>query len=169
MGHAYKLLYIFRPIVWMLVAALVVLFGKAFLKKLLNAIAIFLFAIGIIGGVYMISYFQKVLDPYYFATADEWSQCIVGSVTVICFLMCAVAYLLVGQTVDKENGKETKHKKLKQNIAGGLFTLVLPVAVMGYCLPFFFLDSVAGIIVGIIGEIIGLLILVAIIRSFKKK
>ena len=53
MEHAYKLLFIFRPVVWALIAALVVMFGNAFFKKLINAVVVFLFVIGISGGIFM--------------------------------------------------------------------------------------------------------------------
>ena len=116
MGHAYKLLFIFRPIIWALIAALVVMFGNAFFKKLLNVVVVFLFVIGIAGGIFMSNYIMEVMDPFYFATSDDYTKCIVGSVTVICILICAVAYLLLSQTIDTGNGKEIKHKDLIQGI-----------------------------------------------------
>ena len=109
------------------------------------------------------------MDPFNFSTRDDYVNCIVGSVTVICIMICGVAYLLIAQTIDTGDGRPIKHKELKEKIAGRLFGLVLPFAVMGYCLPFFFLDSVAGIVVGVIGEIVGVLILIAIMRKLGKK
>lgn len=163
MGHAYKLLFIFRPFIWFLVAMLVVAFGRCFLKKLLNGIAIFLFLLSIGGSYVLIDLINKVADPYYFATTDEWSQVIVGSVTLTCFLISALGYFLIAQTVEGKDGKVSKHANLLKGIVSWMFACMIPFAVMGYCLPFFLLDSIAGIIVGAIGEVLGFSLLVFIV------
>ncbi len=154
----------------MMVAA----FGRRFLKGLLNIIAIFLFIISI-GGCYFIDQqIKKIMDPFSFATSDDWTLCIVGTVTVICFLVCATSYMLVAREVrpEGEEGHEEKEDgviiQFLQKVCGVMLVFMLPFAVMGYCLPFFLLDSIAGIVVGVIGEGAGLALAVAIVRSVRK-
>lgn len=169
MGHSYKILYLLRPFIWFLVAGLVATFGNLFLKRLLNGVAIFLFILGI-GGVYLMTgMIQQVMDPFYFATVEEYMNCIVGSVTTVVFLVGAIGYFLTASVVKTEEGKESKYAQLKQKIAGYLMALLLPFAIMGYTLPFFLLDSIIAKCIGVIGQIGGIALAIVIIRRFNKK
>lgn len=169
MEHAYKLLFIFRPLVWAMIGCLVVALGNRFLKRLLNLISIFLFVISIGGAWVMSGYYERVADPYYEATADDWTKCIVGSVTLICFMVFAFGYMMMARGVDTGDGKAREPGRLASKLVGWMMLLMVPFAIMGYCLPFFLLDSIAGIIVGVIGECVGVLVAIKLIRSPNKK
>lgn len=168
MGHAYKLLFVFRPLVWMLVAMLVAAFGRVFFKRLVNVIAIFLLILGICGAVYMTKSIQYCLDPFNFPTTDDWMLCIVGSVTTLFFLTGALGYMLFGRLVDDEDEKASKHRELFGKIIGWMLALSLPLAIMGYSIPFFLLDNVVAYIVGILGELGGIVLMVIIIKKMKE-
>ncbi|MCQ2515505.1 MAG: hypothetical protein MJ094_01415 [Saccharofermentans sp.] len=167
MGAVHFIVALFRPIVWALVAMLVVSFGMRFLKRLLSGISIFLLILSIGGAWLMNNMLTEALDQRYL-TSDEISQLIVGNVTVIAFMVCSVGYMLAAMSVGKD-GKPSKHAKVFGNITGWMFILLIPFAVMGYSLPFFFLDSVAGIVVGIIGEVGGLILGVTVVRREIKR
>lgn len=162
MDIAHLLVTLLRPVVWGLVAIMVVAFGKVFLKRLFNIIAIFLFLISLGGAYYVGHEMTRLLDPYSFATNDDWTLCIVGTVSVICFMLAAVGYMLFAQTIDAGDGKVSKHSDLLRKIVAWMVLLIFPFAIMGYSLPFFLLDSVAGFIVGVIAESIGVIIIIVI-------
>lgn len=167
MGAVHFLVALFRPLVWGLVALVIVSFGARFLKRLLSGISIFLLVLSIGGAWLMNNMLSEALDKRYLSS-DEISQLIVGNVTVIAFLVCSVGYMLAAMSVGKD-GKPSKHAKVFGAITGWMFILLIPFAVMGYSLPFFFLDSVAGIVVGILGEIGGVVLGVTVVRREIKR
>lgn len=169
MEHAYKLLFIFRPLVWALIGCLVVALGNRFLKRLLNLISIFLFVISIGGAWVMSGYYEKVADPFCEATVDDWTMCIIGSVTLICFMVFAFGYMMMARGVDTGDGWHKEPNKIVATIVGWMITFIFPFAIMGYCLPFFLLEEPAGKVVGAIGECVGIGIAIAIIRKPSRK
>ena len=95
MGAVHFLVALFRPLVWGLVALLIVSFGARFLKRLLSGISIFLLVLSIGGAWLMNNMLSEAMDKRYLSS-DEISQLIV------------VEQFLKGREIKREKKKKSE-------------------------------------------------------------
>lgn len=166
------LLVLLRPLVIGIVVILVGVFGRKFLKRLLNGVSIFL---GIItaGGIYIsVKAVSNLIEYGSYASSDDIAKAIVAVIMTICMLFCTVLYGFLAVSSDKksaEEKKESKAWKLVQKILSKGIEFLFPFCLMGFSLPFFFMEEPAGKVVGTIIEVIGVFICVLIARRNSRK
>lgn len=148
---------ILRPVMLFLAATIVYKFGQSAFKKMLNGVVIFLTVIALLGCYMIFNLSQKVLDPYYFATYDDISQLIVGTVMVTFLLLIALGYFFVANN--------TQSNFAKHFVILG-FQLLPCLAFMGFSIPLCLLEQIAGKIIGFTIEIIALLVAIRIVRKY---
>lgn len=165
MMYGYQLVLLIQPVVWFLLAVMSVLFFITLFRRKLHVVTIFLGLLSVACIFVVDDCLKKVKESYYLATSDDMTLCIVGSVTLSCFMICEIAFLISSQWDDEKEGKESKWKHFAYTLTEWMLVFLLPFAIMGYSLPFFFLDSIAGMIVGILGELVGIFVLVKLIQK----
>lgn len=166
------LLVLLRPLVIGIVVILVGIFGRKFLKRLLNGVSIFL---GIItaGGIYIsVKAVSNLIEYGSYASSDDIAKAIIAVIMTACFLFFTVLYGFLAMTSDEkttEGEKGSKARKIVQKILNTVLEFLFPLCLMGFSLPFFFMEEPAGKVVGTIIEAIGIFICVLIARKNLRK
>lgn len=167
MWRAYKILYIFRPLVWAFFIFLIGVFGMRFKKKLLNGISIFL-ALLSLGGVYLTTtLINDVIDAGRHADTEQIMQCIVGSFMTMFFIIFSIGYMLAAKTVKTGDGKDISDKSRStiQIILGCGAYYIAPLAFFVFSIPLLLLEEVAGKIVGGLIMAIAFFVMVMITKN----
>lgn len=172
MEHAYKLLYLLRPVIWGLFVFLIGVYGNRFYKKLLTIISAFL-AIISVGGValstHLINHALTAYNMGEYVERNDFVLCYVGVTMTILLLVCSIGYGLMASTVDTGVGKEAKKEKNRKEIVETMKLLPIPVSIIVFSVVLFTLEEVAGKIFGVVLELVGWFWLICVIKYVKNK
>lgn len=117
MEHAYKLLYLLRPVIWGLFVFLIGIYGNRFYKKILTIVSMFLAIMSVAGVVLSTHLINHVLTAYNmdeYVERNDFVLCYVGVTMTILLLVCSIGYGLMASTVDNGDGK----------VVGGVLELI---------------------------------------------
>lgn len=172
MEHAYKLLYLLRPVIWGLLVFLIGIYGNRFYKKILTIVSMFLAIMSVAGVVLSTHLINHVLTAYNmdeYVERNDFVLCYVGVTMTILLLVCSIGYGLMASTVDTGDGKVAKNAKWRKEIVETMKLLPIPVSIIVFSVVFFTLEGVAGKVVGGVLELIGWFWLICVIKYVKNK